>query len=460
MPQYTLTTDNVVIHAPIKPTYDTVLSPNAVAFTAHLARLFTPRVQELLTKREARQQEFDAGVTPDFLPATRAIREGSWKVNPLPADLLDRRVEITGVYMHQVVCTVCPPAPPPPPHHPPTPPSIQNNKGPTDAKMVINALNSGAHTFMADLEDSNCPTWHNMVQGQVNLYQAVRRTLTYNDPKTNKHYALNNKLAVLLVRPRGWHLGEKHMTVDGIPVPGAIFDFALYFYNNATELLNRGSGPYFYLPKMQSHLECRLWNDIFVEAQRQLNIPRGTIKATCLIETLPAVFEMHEFLYELREHSAGLNAGRWDYLFSFIKTQRENPAAVLPDRALVTMEAPFMRAYTQLLIQTCHARSVHAMGGMAAQIPIKNNDAANKAVMDKVRGDKMREVKDGHDGTWVAHPGLIPIAREVFDAHMPGPNQLHRLREDVCVSSAELLAVWWVFFWWGSQTICSSKQHP
>lgn len=320
--------------------------------------------------------------------------------------------------------------------------------------MVINALNSGANTFMADLEDSNCPTWHNMAQGQVNLYHAVRRTLTFDDSRSGKHYSLGNNLAVLLVRPRGWHLWEKHMIVDGTPVPGGIFDFAVYFYNNAAELLKRGSGPYFYLPKMQSHEECRLWNDIFVEAQRHLGIPRGTIKATCLIETLPAVFEMHEFLYELREHSAGLNAGRWDYLFSFIKTQRENPAAVLPDRGLVTMEAPFMRAYTQLLIQTCHAHGAHAMGGMAAQIPIKNDEAANRAVMDKVRGDKLREVKDGHDGTWVAHPGLIPIARRVFDENMPGPNQLHRLREDVCVTAKDLLAVRFCMFLYLAPCLC------
>jgi malate synthase len=329
-------------------------------------------------------------------------------VAPLPSDLLDRRVEITG---------------------------------PTDRKMVINALNSGASVFMADFEDANSPTWDNMVDGQVNLGDAVRRTITYTAPETGKKYALKEKTAILLVRPRGWHLVERHLQVDGEPIPGGLFDFGLYFFHNAKEALSRRTGPYFYLPKMESHLEARLWNDVFVRAQERLGVPRGSIKATCLIETLPAAFEMDEFLWELREHSAGLNCGRWDYIFSFIKKRAEDPTAVLPDRSQVTMDKGFLAAYVKLLIKTCHRRGVHAMGGMAAQIPIKDDPAANEAALEKVRADKLREVKAGHDGTWVAHPGLVPIAKDIFDAHMPGKNQLGVLREDVNVTQEDLLRV-------------------
>jgi len=309
--------------------------------------------------------------------------------------------------------------------------------------MVINALNSGASVFMPDFEDSNCPTWSNMVQGQVNLYDAVRRTITLSGGG-GKEYKLNQKVAVMVMRPRGWHLWEKHCTTeaDGKFVPGALFDFGLFFYHNAKELLNRGSGPYFYLPKMQSHLEARLWNDVFIESQRILGIPAGTIKATCLIETLPAAFEIDEILYELKQHSAGLNCGRWDYMFSFIKTLRRDPSRIFPDRGLVGMDQHFLRSYSQLVIKTCHKRGVHAMGGMAAQIPIKNDPQANNTAVEKVKADKLREVTDGHDGTWVAHPALIPIAKQVFDRHMPGPNQIQsKPRHDVNVTAEDLLQV-------------------
>jgi malate synthase len=336
-----------------------------------------------------------------------SIRSGDWKVAPAPADLQDRRVEITG---------------------------------PTDRKMVINALNSGATVFMADLEDANSPTWGNMVDGHINLRDAVRETITYSSPE-GKNYRLNENPAVLMVRPRGWHLNEKHMLVDGKPVPGGLFDFGLYFYHNARALLERDSGPYFYLPKMESHLEARLWNDVFNLAQHELGIMHGTIKATVLIETILAAFETEEILYELRDHSAGLNCGRWDYIFSFIKKFRNKPDFVLPDRALVTMTAPMMRAYTQLVIRNCHKRGAHAMGGMAAQIPIKGNSEANEQALNKVRTDKLREAQDGHDGTWVAHPGLVPIAAEVFDEFMPQPNQLTKQRDDVQVKAADLLQV-------------------
>jgi malate synthase A len=391
----------IVLTVPLRPGYEAVLTPAALAFVADLARTFGPRVTELLALRTGR-------TTLDFLPETAAVRDGDWTVAPLPADLLDRRVEITG---------------------------------PTERKMVINALNSGASVFMADFEDANSPTWDNQVQGQANLADAVRRTIAFTDGKSGKSYALKDKVAVLFVRPRGWHLVEKHMTVDGKPVPGSLFDFGLFFFHNAKEQLARGTGPYFYLPKMESHLEARLWNDVFVRAEEKLGIPRGSIKATCLVETLPAAFEMDEFLYELREHSAGLNCGRWDYIFSFIKKRANEPDAVLPDRSQVTMDRGFLAAYVALLIKTCHRRNVHAMGGMAAQIPIKDDPAANEAAMEKVRADKLREVKAGHDGTWVAHPGLVPIAKDIFDAHMPGPNQLGVKRDDVHVTRAELLAV-------------------
>jgi malate synthase len=386
------------------PGFDEILTPEALAFVARLHRAFEPRRRERLAARAARQRQFDAGQMPDFLPATQSIRGEPWRVAAQPRDLLDRRVEITG---------------------------------PTDRKMVINALNSGASTFMADFEDANCPTWFNMVDGQLNLRDAVRRTIALD--QGGKRYRLNEKTAVLIPRPRGWHLDEKHVQVDGEPVAGAIFDFGLCFFHNARELVARGSGPYFYLPKMESHLEARLWNDIFVEAQRSLGLPRGTIRATCLIETVLAAFEMDEILWELKDHSAGLNIGRWDYIFSCIKKFRANRDFCLADRAQVTMTAPFMRAYALLLVKTCHRRGAPAMGGMAAQIPIKNDPAANEAALEKVRQDKLREVGDGCDGTWVAHPGLVPIAKAVFDEHMPQPNQYDRQRPDVNVSAKDLL---------------------
>jgi malate synthase len=313
--------------------------------------------------------------------------------------------------------------------------------GPVDRKMIINALNSGADVFMADFEDSTTPTWQNLVAGQVNLRDAVRRVIALEDPESGKQYRLNDRIATLMVRPRGLHLPERHVVVDGEPAPGAFVDFALFAFHNARELLDRGTGPYFYLPKLESHREARLWNDVFVHAETALGLPAASIKATVLIETLPAAFEMDEILWELRDHSAGLNCGRWDYIFSFIKTRAHDPAALLPDRSQVTMEQPCMRAYTQLVVKTCHRRGVHAMGGMAAQIPIRSDPVASEQALAKVRADKLREVRDGHDGTWVAHPGLVPVAREVFDAHMPGPNQLGRTREDVRVTAAELLEV-------------------
>lgn len=388
----------------VTPQFAEILTPEALDFVAMLHRRFEPRRRELLAARAVRQKEFDAGKLPDFLTATKNIRDGDWKIAAQPKDLLDRRVEITG---------------------------------PTDRKMVINALNCGASTFMADFEDANCPTWFNMIDGQINLRDAVRRTITLE--QGGKSYRLNDRTAVLLPRPRGWHLDEKHMTVDGEAVSGGIFDFALYFFHNAKELLACGSGPYFYLPKMESHLEARLWNDIFTAAQKALGVPHGSIRATCLIETVLAAFEMDEFLWELKDHSAGLNIGRWDYIFSCIKKFRSNKDFCLADRAQVTMTAPFMRAYALALVKTCHKRNAPAMGGMAAQIPIKNDPAANEAAMEKVRQDKLREVTDGCDGTWVAHPALVPIAKAVFDQHMPQPNQYGKQRPDVTVSAAALL---------------------
>ena len=381
-----------------------ILTPEALEFVAKLERKFGARRAELLALRAERQREFDAGKLPDFLPETKEIREKEWQIAPQPKDMLDRRVEITG---------------------------------PTDRKMVINALNCGASTFMADFEDANCPTWHNMVDGQLNLRDAVRRTISLE--QNGKKYRLNDKTAVLIPRPRGWHLEEKHMLVEGKPVSGSLFDFGLFFFHNAKELLARGSGPYFYLPKMESHLEARLWNDVFVFSQEQLGVKRGSIKATALVETVLAAFEMDEILWELREHSAGLNIGRWDYIFSCIKKFRSNKNFCLADRAQVTMTAPFMRAYALSLVKTCHRRGAPAMGGMAAQIPIKNDPAANEAALEKVRQDKLREVTDGCDGTWVAHPGLVGVAREVFDKHMPQPNQYGRQRPDVNVSAKDLL---------------------
>ncbi|RYZ60780.1 MAG: malate synthase A, partial [Proteobacteria bacterium] len=334
------------------------------------------------------------------------IREGDWTCEKAPTDLEDRRVEITG---------------------------------PVDRKMVINALNSGANVFMADFEDSTCPTWDNVVAGQVNLFDAVRRTITLE--QNGKRYELASQTAVLFVRPRGLHLQEAHVLVDGEPVPGSLFDFGLFVFHNAKELIARGSGPYFYLPKLESHLEAQLWNDVLGAAEQSLGLAEGTCRATVLIETLPAAFQMHEILHALRTHSVGLNCGRWDYIFSTIKRRRRDASAVMPDRAQITMDKGFLRAYSELLIQTCHRRGVHAMGGMAAQIPIKNDPAANDAALARVRADKLREVRAGHDGTWVAHPALVAIAREIFDAEMPGKNQLDKARTDVSVGPAELLAV-------------------
>src|SRR5262245_34599170 len=383
-----------------------VLTPDAIAFIADLARTFRPRVLDLLPRRRDRQRRFDAGERPRFLAETAHVRESAWRVASAPPDLQDRRVEITG---------------------------------PVDRKMIINALNCGASVFMADFEDANSPTWENCVVGQKNLREAVSRPSRPVDRASGQPYELAPRPATLMVRPRGWHLLEKHVAVDGAPIPAGLFDFGLFFFHNARELLARGTEPYFYLLKMESHLEARLWNDAFIRAQDALAIPRGTIRATVLIETFPAAFEMDEILFELREHSAGLNCGRWDYIFSYIKKLRADAARVTPDRAQITMEQPFLRAYTQLLVKTCHRRGAHAMGGMAAQVPIKDDPGANAAALEKVRADKRREAGDGHDGTWVAHPGLVPVAKEIFDAAMPGPNQLERLREDVNVSEADLL---------------------
>ena len=398
----------VAVCGDMRPGYGKILTPAAIAFLAGLEREFGAERRRLLNRRAEIQQRLDTGWKPDFLPETRSIRDGDWQVAPIPNDIRDRRIEITG---------------------------------PTDRKMVINALNCGANVFMADFEDANTPSWSNMIEGQANLFDAVRRAITFNDPETGRHYSLNDKTAVLFVRPRGWHLPEKHVLVDGEPMSGSLFDFGLFFFHNAKELIERGTGPYLYLPKIESHLEARLWNDVFVYAQAQLGLPKGTIKATVLIETISAAFEMDEILWELRDHSAGLNCGRWDYIYSFIKKFAEDPGCVMPDRGQVTMTSHFLRSYSLLLIKTCHRREIHAMGGMAAQIPIRNDPAANEMAMEKVRADKLREAGDGHDGTWVAHPGLVAIAKEVFDREMPQANQIARKRQDVHVTSADLLAV-------------------
>jgi malate synthase len=398
----------VVIRGAVKPGYEKVLTPEAVAFVVELERTFGAERRRLLERRAELQQRLDAGWKPDFLPETRAIRESDWRVAPIPGDIQDRRIEITG---------------------------------PTDRKMVINALNCGANVFMADFEDANTPSWDNLIEGQINLGDAVRRTITFDDPDTGRHYSLKDKTAILFVRPRGWHLPEKHLLVDGEPMSGALFDFALFFFHNAEELVSRGTRPYFYLPKIESHLEARLWNEVFLHAQARLGLPKGTIRATVLIETIMAAFEMDEILHELRDHSAGLNCGRWDYIYSFIKKFAEDQNCVMPDRSQVTMMTHFLRSYSLLLIKTCHRRGIHAMGGMAAQIPIRDDPAANEAAMEKVRADKQREAGDGHDGTWVAHPGLVAIAKEIFDREMPQPNQIARKRQDVHVAAADLLAV-------------------
>jgi malate synthase len=397
----------IEVNAPLSPQFAEIVSPEAMHFVATLCRAFEEQRTELLQKRVQRQAELDSGILPDFLLKTKRIRASDWTIAPLPDDLQDRRVEITG---------------------------------PVERKMVINALNSGAKVFMADFEDSHSPTWEGTIQGQINLRDAVNGTITYTSPE-GKAYRLNEKTAVLFVRPRGWHLDEKHVLVDGKPISAGLFDFGLYFFHNVRRLLEKGTGPYFYLPKLESHLEARLWNHVFGLAQQELGIPQGTIKATVLIETILAAFEMDEILYELREHSAGLNCGRWDYIFSAIKKFRNIPAFILPDRAQVTMTTHFMRSYSLLAIQTCHRRNAPAIGGMAAQIPIKNNPQANEDALARVRADKRREVTDGHDGTWVAHPGLVPVAMEEFDTFMKTPNQINWKRKDVHVMAADLLRV-------------------
>lgn len=385
-----------------------VLTPLALQLLAHLHRRFNARRLELLAARERRQRELDAGALPQFLRETADVRAGDWRIGAVPEDLEDRRVEITG---------------------------------PVDRKMIINALNAPVRCFMADFEDSCSPTWENIVRGQVNLADAIRRTISYTDAATGKIYRLSDRTATLIVRPRGWHLPEKHVLVNGEPVSGALFDFALYLANNHEALARAGTGPYFYLPKMESHLEARLWNEVFLAAQDALGLPRGTIKATVLIETILAAFEMDEILFELREHCAGLNCGRWDYIFSFIKKFRNRPDFLLPDRAGITMDRHFLKSYVDLLIKTCHRRGAHAMGGMAAQIPIRDDRQANEEAMARVRADKLREARAGHDGTWIAHPGLAAIARDAFDAVMKGPNQLTVLRNEVSVASDDLLKV-------------------
>jgi len=387
---------------------ETILTPEALAFIEKLHVKFDKQRIALLEQRKVRQKEIDGGKPLDFLPETKHIRESDWTIAPLPEDMQDRRVEITG---------------------------------PTNRKMLINALNSGAKMFMADLEDATAPNWFNVIDGQINLRDAVRREISFEALGTGKKYTLNEQTAVLMVRPRGWHLLEKNIEIDGQPASGSLVDFGLYFFHNAKELIDRGTGPYFYLPKMESHLEARLWNDVFVCAQSELGIPQGTIRATVLIETILAAFEMDEILYELRDHSAGLNCGRWDYIFSVIKRMRNRPEYLFPDRSQVTMTVPFMRAYTQLCIQTCHKRNAPALGGMAAQIPIKGNPEANEAAFRKVAEDKRREATDGHDGTWVAHPGMVAVAMKQFDELMPTPNQIHRKREDVSVKAEDLVEV-------------------
>lgn len=400
-----LKVNGLEIKAQLQPGFEEILTPEALAFVEKMQRKFNARRLELLAARVEKQKQIDSGKLPDFLPETKDIREGQWVAAPIPADLQDRRVEITG---------------------------------PVDRKMIINALNSGAKVFMSDFEDSNSPFWNNNIEGQINLRDAIRKTISFKN-EAGKEYKLNEKTAVLMVRPRGWHLPEKHVTVDGEVMSSSLFDFGLFFFHNVKQLLANGTGPYFYLPKMESHLEARLWNDVFVFAQNELGIPQGTIKATVLIETITATFELHEIIYELREHMAGLNCGRWDYIFSYIKKLRNIDGYVLPDRGQVTMAVPFMAAYSKLVIQTCHKRRVHAMGGMSAFIPIKNNEAENNAAIEKVRVDKVREVTNGHDGTWVAHPGLVGVAMDVFNEHMKTPNNYSVKREGEVYTQKDLL---------------------
>lgn len=402
-----LKVDNIEILGPVSEAFSQILTPGALKFLGTLARDFEPQRKSLLQHRQEVQAEIDGGKLPDFLPETRSIRESDWKASSIPDDLKDRRVEITG---------------------------------PVDRKMIINALNSGASTYMADFEDSHSPTWKGTLEGQINLRDAVNDKISYINPQ-GKTYELNQDVATLIVRPRGWHLVEKHVTVDSEPISASIFDFGLYFYHNAKALLAKGSGPYFYLPKIESHLEARLWDDIFVRAQEMIGIPNGTIKATVLIETILAAFEVDEIIYELKEHIAGLNCGRWDYIFSFIKRFKNVPGYIFPERAQITMTRHCMHAYSLLVIQTCHRRGTHALGGMAAQIPIKDDPEANAAALKKVKEDKVREARDGHDGTWVAHPGLMQIAKEEFDKVMPQPHQIDKLRQDVTITTSDLLKV-------------------
>ena len=396
-----------VVVAP-RPGEEVVLTPSTLALVEALVRAFGPRIDELLARRRTMQARFDGGTRPRFLEATRSIRESDWTVAPPPAELIDRRVELTG---------------------------------PVDRKMVINALNSGANAYMADFEDATAPTWDNIVEGQVNLFDAVRRTIRFDDPETGKAYRLGARTAVLMVRPRGLHLPEKHVEVDGRPIPACLWDFGIFAGANARELHAQGHGIYLYLPKLESHMEARLWNDVLAYTERALDLPRGSIRPTVLIETLPAAFEMDEILWELRERSLGLNCGRWDYIFSFIKVHRTDPGAVLPDRSRVTMDQGFLEAYARLLVATCHRRGTFAMGGMAAQIPIRGDAHANDEALASVRADKEREVRCGHDGTWVAHPGLVLLARAAFDARMPGPNQIERISTGPAVTERELLSI-------------------
>ncbi|MEQ8475646.1 malate synthase A [Fulvivirga sp.] len=406
------TTEKIPIGMKVLPEvsadFSTVLTPEALSFLNALHQKFNEQRLELLKARVERQRAIDSGHMPDFLESTKAIREGDWTVAPIPQDLIDRRVEITG---------------------------------PVERKMIINALNSGAKVFMADFEDSNSPNWTNTVQGQINLRDAIDGTITFEHPKTKKLYKLNEETAVLFVRPRGWHLEDKHILVNDQPISGSLLDFGLYFYHNAQNLINKGSGPYFYLPKLESHLEARLWNDVFVFAQDYLSIPQGTIKATVLIETITASFELHEILFELKEHSAGLNCGRWDYIFSYIKKFKNLEGFIMPDRAQITMDVHFMKSYAQAVIKACHKRNVHAMGGMAAQIPIKSDLEANEIALEKVMADKEREAKMGHDGTWVAHPDLVKVAESAFNRNMPTKNQIHIKRNDLNITAKDILKV-------------------
>jgi malate synthase len=400
-----ITPDTMEIKAPFQPAYKEILTIEALHFIRALHLRFNSVRKSLLQEREDVQKKIDKGWKPGFLPETVVIRESQWLISPVPDNIKDRRVEITG---------------------------------PVDRKMIINAMNSGANVFMADFEDSNAPSWSNVIGGQINLRDAVNRTISFSN-ENGKEYSLNEKTATLFVRPRGWHLEEKHIEINGEPVSGSLLDFGLYFFHNAKTLLKKGSGPYFYLPKMESYKEVRLWDDVFVFSQNYCGVPYGSVKATVLIETILASFQLNEILWELKDHSAGLNCGRWDYIFSFIKKFRNIPGQIFPDRSQVTMTVPFMRAYTQLVIQTCHKRGAHAMGGMAAQIPVKGNEEANAEALAKVRADKLREVRDGHDGTWVAHPGLVNVARQIFDAYMKTPNQIHIKRDDFKCTENDLL---------------------